>query len=423
MQTLRLSLLPLALLSLALPADAQARRVDTAPVTRQHLKRELPLVGGTEAWQKTTLVSRVEGYLAEVNVERGALLGAGAAIARIDVPDLVAAADRARATADEATAGVADAEAMVAKAEAGVTVAQAHTELRLAEVSVATAEHNLADLQAARVRQLHAKGAATDRQLEEATGALEISEAQLVAARAAADAARATASAKEADVTAALAGRSSAEARARTAAAALSEAEVHLGFARLTNPYARALVTARHVDKGALALAGETAIVDVADVSQLRVFFDVPEPDAPHVNPGASISITLSAFPRSPIAARIARTAGALDERTRTMQAEVVLDNADGSLMPGMFCHATLTVADHPDAMTIPGSAIYARDGETWVLVADVDTARRIDVEVGLDDGRVVEILSGLEDTQRVILGRPTGLSDGDLIDIGVASN
>ena len=49
MQILRPSLFALALLATAAPADAQARRVDTAPVTRQHLKRELPLVGGTEA--------------------------------------------------------------------------------------------------------------------------------------------------------------------------------------------------------------------------------------------------------------------------------------------------------------------------------------------------------------------------------------
>ena len=104
------------------------------------------------------------------------------------------------------------------------------------------------------------------------------------------------------------------------------------------------------------------------------------------------------------------------------MQAEVVLDNADGRLMPGMFCHASLKVADRPDAITIPGSAIYARGGETWVLIADGGAARRADVVVGLDAGRVVAILSGLEGTERVILGRPTGLSHGDPIDAGRTS-
>jgi len=422
MQILRPSLLLLALFATTVPAEAQARRVDTAPVTRQHLLRELPLVGGTVAWQRSTLIFRVEGYLAEVNVERGAILDAGAPIARVAVPDLIAAADRARAGADEAAAGVADAEAMVTKAEAGVSVAQANADLRLAEVSVASAELNLAERMAARVRQLHAKGAATDKELEEATGALEMAEARLVASRAGAEAARAAASAKQADVTAALAGRASAEARSRTTQAAFAEAEVRLGFASLTNPYPRGLVTARHADEGALAIAGKTAIVDVADVSRLRVFFDIPEPDVPHVKAGAPIRITLDAFPHAPITATITRTAGALDKRTRTMQAEVVLDNADGHLMPGMFCHASLRVADRPDTMTIPGSAIYARGGETWVLVADGETARRFDVEVGLDDGRVVEILSGIDDTQRVILGRPTGLSDGDPIDSGATS-
>ncbi len=107
------------------PADAQARRVDTAPVTRPHPKRELPLLGGTEPWQSSTLVFRVEGYLTEVNVERGMVLKAGDTVARVDTPDLAAAVDRARAVAEEAAAGVADAEAMIAKAEAGVSAARA----------------------------------------------------------------------------------------------------------------------------------------------------------------------------------------------------------------------------------------------------------------------------------------------------------
>lgn len=422
MQILRPTLFAIALLAAAVPADAQARRVETAPVTRQHLKRELPLVGGTEAWQSSTLVFRVEGYLTEVNVERGMVLKAGDTVARVDTPDLAAAVDRARAVAEEAAAGVADAEAMIAKAEAGVSAAHAIAALREAEVSVATAAHNLAGRLASRVRQLHAKGAATDRALEEAVGALEMAEAELVAAGAAADAARAAAEAKQADVAAAIAGKSSAEARTRTTAASLVQAQVLLGFADLRNPYTRALVTARHADQGTLAIAGKTPIADIADVSRLRVFFDIPEPDAPHVVIGAPITLTLDAFPHAPISASIKRTTGALDPRTRTMQAEVVLDNADGRLMPGMFCRARLKIADHPDAMTIPGSAIYARDGETWVLVSDGGSARRADVVVGLDDGRVVEILSGLEGTEQVILGRPTGLTGGDPIDTGATS-
>jgi len=424
MQTLRPTLLSLlAIVAAAAPADAQARRVDTAPVTRQHLTRVLPLVGSAEAWQHSTLVFRVEGYIKEVSVERGEILSGGAAIARVDVPDLVAAADRARAIADEAAAGIADAAAMITKAEAGASVAQANAALRTAEVTVATAEQTLARRMAIRVQQLHAKGAATDKQLEEATGALEMADAHLLAAEAAVDAAQAAAAAKQADITAAQAGRSSAEARARTASAALAEAEVHLNFAALTNPYPRGLVTARHADVGVLAIAGETAIVDIADVSRLRVFFDIPEPEAPHVKAGAPITITLDAFRNEPIEATITRTTGALNPRTRTMQAEVVLDNTAGDLMPGMFCHARLTVAERPDAMTIPGSALYAHDGDTWVLVADEGFARYHAVTVGLDDGIVVEILSGIDDTQRVILGRPTGLSNGDAIDTGSQSD
>ena len=419
MQIKQLPLIALALFCAATPALAQGRRVDTAQVTRQDLQRELSLVGGTEPWQKTVLFSRVEGYIASIAVERGDILSMGDAVASLDVPDLHAAADSARAAVDEAFAGIADAEAMISKAEADVTVAQSLAELRIAEAMVAEAELSLAIKVAERVRDLHSKGAATDRQLDEAGGALEMAEAQLEASRAAAGAAHASASAKYAEVQAAIAATESALAVARSAQASLVQAEVHINFANLTNPYPKGLVTARHADAGALVRAGSTAIVELADVSQLRLFFDVPEPDAPFVTAGAKLTLNFDAFPHAPIEATVARTAGSLNARTRTMQAEVILDNAAGGFMPGMYCHAKLTVIDHPKALTVPGSAIYARGGETWVLVAEGAKARRVAVVVGMDDGRVVEILSGLKGTERVILGRPTGLSDGDAIETG----
>jgi HlyD family secretion protein len=423
MQIKQLSLIALALFTAAVPSLAQGRRVDTAQVTRQDLRRELSLVGGTEPWQKTALYSRVEGYIATISAERGDILNMGDTVASLDVPDLHAAADSARAAVDEALAGVANADAMISKAEADVTVAQSLTELRIAEVMVAEADLALAIKIAERVRELHSKGAATDKQLDEAGGALEMSEARLEASRAAAGAARASAGAKYAEVQAAIAATESALAVTRSAQASLAQAEVRIGFANLTNPYPQGLVTARHVDAGALVRAGSTLIVDLADVSRLRLFFDIPEPDVPFVTAGASLRLTFDAFPHAPIETTIARTAGSLNARTRTMQAEVLLDNADGALMPGMYCNAKLTVLDHPKAMTIPGSGIYARDGKTWVLIAEGAKARRADVVVGMDDGRVVEILSGLKGTERVILGRPTGLTDGDAIVTGAKKN
>jgi RND family efflux transporter MFP subunit len=419
MQIKQLPLIALALFTAAAPSLAQGRRVDTAPVTRQDLQRELKLVGGTEPWQKTTLFSRVEGYIATISAERGDILNMGDAVAILDVPDLHAAADSARAAVDEGLAGVANAEAMISKAEADVTVAQSLTELRIAEVMVSEAELALSIKIAERVRELHSKGAATDKQLDEAGGALEMAEAQLEASRAAAGAARASAGAKYAEVQAAIAATESALAVTRSAQASLAQAEVRIGFASLINPYPKALVTARHVDAGALVRAGATPVVELADVSQLRLFFDVPEPDAPFVKTGTGLTLNFDAFPRTPIEATIARTAGSLNARTRTMQAEVVIDNSDGAFMPGMYCHAKLTLLDHPKALTVPGSAIYVRGGETWVLVAEGAKARRAAVVVGMDDGRVVEILSGLKGTERVILGRPTGLSDGDAIEMG----
>ena len=87
--------------------------------------------------------------------------------------------------------------------------------------------------------------------------------------------------------------------------------------------------------------------------------------------------------------------------------------------MPGMFCHVSLALERRPNAMTVPGSAVYPGNGQPFVLIADGGKAKKREVELGLDDGIVVEIRSGLNGNERVILGRPAGLGDGDSVSAG----
>lgn len=393
--------------------EETARRVETTLVERVDLERRIRLVGTLSAFETVVVKPRVSGYLSQISVEEGDTLAQGDSIATIAVPELEARRGAARAMVDEAAAGVEDAQAGVDKARAAVGVAESAVALKRAELNVCAADVRLHELAFQRVRGLHPK-AATDEQLEEAEVQLDMARARGQAAQAAQQAAEAETAAAKAKLRAAEASVSSAEARVETTQREVERLEVRLGFAALTNPYPKGLVSRRHVDRGALVLEGMTSVVTVMDVSKLRLRVDIPEGDAPLVASGAPVTIALDAFPGRPVEAEVTRTSGALDTMTRTMRAEVELDNTNGKLLPGMFCHVSLAVERREKAMTLPGSAIYASGGAPHVMFIEGGKAKRAEVVLGIDDGLRAEIRSGLTGDERVILGRPSGLRDGD---------
>jgi len=393
-----------------------ARQVDTTTVLQTDLSNSLDVIGNVEPLASVTLLPRVDGYLTEVSVLPGDRLDLGAPVARLAVPGLAAQQKALQASADEASALVRDAEAGEADALADIKVAQAAQELSEADSLVAETQVSLSRKVAERTRALFDRGAATQETLDEAEGELALAQAHQHAAVAAQSAAKARVGAAEARARAARAGIDSAQAMARARQERVGELDVMLGFAELTNPFTQALVTRRWVDPGTLARSGETRIATLMDVSSVLIFLDIPESSVTSVKAGSVVELSFDAFPRESRSATITRVSGALDPMSRSMHAEIELQNADGSLMPGMFCHAIVEVDRRPAAWTVPGSAIYARGTETWVMVAEAGVARRRDVEIGLDDGLVVEIRKGLRGTERVILGRPAGIEDGDAI-------
>jgi multidrug efflux pump subunit AcrA (membrane-fusion protein) len=119
----------------------------------------------------------------------------------------------------------------------------------------------------------------------------------------------------------------------------------------------------------------------------------------------------------------ITRKAGSLDPVTRTMRAEIELDNKAGYLRPGMYGNATVLVEDCPNVLTVPAMALVRRgEGKVEVFtVADVTDEgderhgilRRIPVELGIDDGKEVEIRGGLKGDE-LIVARGNGAMRAD---------
>jgi len=118
---------------------------------------------------------------------------------------------------------------------------------------------------------------------------------------------------------------------------------------------------------------------------------------------GREASVTVDAYPGRTFTGKVTKFAEAVDLSTRTMAVEVDIPNPEHLLRPGMFATVTLTVGEHPDALTLPTQAFLKDDQGLYVFVARQDTARRLRVSTGNEQNSRTEVLSGLDGSEDVI--------------------
>ncbi|MFI5360889.1 MAG: efflux RND transporter periplasmic adaptor subunit [Elusimicrobiota bacterium] len=206
------------------------------------------------------------------------------------------------------------------------------------------------------------------------------------------------------------------------AASRLGQLKVMKGYEDLRAPF-DGVVSARFADPGALmqnaenASTGALPVFTVAKTDRLRVTFYVDQKDAPYVRRGAPVRVSLSERPEVGVNAAVTRTAGSLDDRTRTMLAEVELDNVEGRFVAGGFAQVALDVKAAPQ-LQIPVEGVVTRDGGTMSPVIVDGRVTYRPVVLGEDDGRFVRVVSGLNPGDRVGLNLGNSVSDGDAVDV-----
>ncbi len=204
----------------------------------------------------------------------------------------------------------------------------------------------------------------------------------------------------------------------------LDVATAQLGQARALEQYEvirapfAGVVTARYVDDGALlpAATGATAsaqpLVEITDMSSVRVYVYLGQPDASFVREGTPVEITSDAHPGNSQRSSVTRIARQLDPRTRTMLTEIDLDNQDNWFYPGLFVRVTLSLVT-PPALVVPSEAVFLRGGKPHVAVIAEGHAKFTPIVTGDDDGKQVRVESGLTDGQVVGLHIGDEVSDG----------
>jgi membrane fusion protein, multidrug efflux system len=209
---------------------------------------------------------------------------------------------------------------------------------------------------------------------------------------------------------AAMATAEAAEAAAKAQVAAYA---TRLGETRLESPL-DGVVTVRRLDPGALVgpSAGGT-IITVARVDVLRVFVTVNERDVHLVKMGQEAHVEVDALAGRSIKGSVVRLAPTLDPATRTLDAEVQIDNAAGDLRPGMFGRGSIVVANHAAAPVVAASAVQISSGKRWAFVLKGDKVERREVTVGVDEGDWLEITKGLAAGEEVVTTGIDTVSDG----------
>lgn len=209
-----------------------------------------------------------------------------------------------------------------------------------------------------------------------------------------------------------------AQAEAATSAAALAhaqaavkEAQHKLSYCDLTAPFAGSVIM-RYVDPGALVGPGNP-VVSIADPSAMRIMVNVVERDVRLVKVGLEAELSVDAYPDRAFHGRVQRVVNAVDPKNRTMLVEVDIPNADGALKPGMFGRVAITVDTHRGALVALAKSLIVTEDGTFVFTTDGKSAHRRAVKLGFDDGDRVEVLSGLDATDQLVIAGQDLLGEG----------
>lgn len=218
--------------------------------------------------------------------------------------------------------------------------------------------------------------------------------------------------------------RRSADAQARANLAAADANVERLrqleSFKRIVAPFS-GVITRRNVDVGDLIDAGGGAgrtLFQLAQTDPLRIYVNVPQAYAQFVKPGQTVNVVQAELRDEKFQGEVARTAGAIDATTRTMQIEITLPNREGKLLPGAYVQVLLPLAS-TQAITMPTNALMIRgDGLRVAVVGDDGRVHLRPVKVGRNYGEAIEILEGVGVKDKLVLNPPDSMTEGDQVTI-----
>ena len=191
-------------------------------------------------------------------------------------------------------------------------------------------------------------------------------------------------------------------------------------FGRIVAPF-DGVITARNTDVGALVDSGGNApkaLFRLGAIQRLRVYIAVPEAHSRAATSGLPVGLTLEEFPGRRFEGTVVRNASAIDAASRTLLVEVDVDNRERLLLPGAYVqvHFPLPAAAH--SVTIPANTLLFRSEGLRVAVVRNGRAELTPIIIGRDYGNTLEVVSGLQTADAVVIDPSDSLTSGTAVDV-----
>ena len=334
--------------------------VEIATAKRASIASELTVVGNLIGETTVSVAPRAAGRLQEVYVRLGDRVGTGQRIAKVEDYELLEQLKQQEAAQEVSLA----------------TIRQREADLALAKTNVD------------RNRSLFERQLLPKQTLDDNEARYQSAQAQLDLARA----------------------------QAQQSKARLDELKINLANTIITSPV-NGFISRRMVDPGA-SVGQNAPVVEVVDISRVRLIANVVEKDLKQLQTGDVTRVGVDAFPGETFMGRIARVSPVLDPATRTAPIEIEIPNPTYRLKPGMYARVGITLETNKDALVVPANALVDLGGRRGVFQPLSETAVFRAVQIGTEQGDIVEVLGGLVEGDQVITTGAGQLRDGDRIQV-----
>jgi RND family efflux transporter MFP subunit len=355
--------------------------VAASRATRTDLKNDVTLTAELEPYYEVDVMAKEAGYIRHMLVDIGDHVKAGQLICVLEIPELQDDLQRAKADVQTATAEQSAAEEDRKRAVAAEAIAHlSYTRI----LDVSKKEPGLVPLQEVDVA--HSRDLEAEAQVASAEQNIQASVSRLQAAK-----------------------------------AELEHETALVEYTRIVSPL-NGVITQRYASDGAMIQAGTSSntqampVVHVAQDDTLRLMLPVPEAYVGIIHNGEPVGVTIPALGRT-LPGKVTRFADRVQASTRTMTAEVDLKNAKLDLIPGMYAQVLLSLADAPNAIAVPVGALDSTGSVNKVYTIDSQGTVHIrTVTTGIQSPQFVQVMSGIQAGEAVVVGSHSGLQDGERV-------
>jgi len=360
------------------PPESAVPVVGVTPAVLKPIERQLTVSSELVPFQEIDVYAKESGYLTDLRVDYGSRVSQGEVMATLEIPEL---------------------EQLISQDKAAVQRANDQITHAQHEVSALKAQYNVAHLQYTRLNGVNEKQPhlVAQQEIDDAQGKDAAAEAQL-----------------EAGESALLAAQSQLD----QAKAKQEQDQVLFNYSKITAPFT-GVVTQRYANKGTLMQAGTNSstqampLVRLSEEDKFRLVIPVPESYVRFIKIGDAVQVRVPSLNRV-FPGEVKRFSVDVAEDTRTMHTEVDVPNPSHVLMPGLYAEATLTLERKNNALVVPLQAVTQTGTEASVFMVDMNNKledRKI--TLGLQTANDAEVLSGLNEGDRVVVSDRSALKAG----------